>query len=688
MPEREITPSVPRNTGYPDISNNGFNSTGKSLANALSVPVRGNQKVGNLTQANRFPRYAIFIQGFTTQSPDADDVKIVKLYDFSCINNGENLSFAQVLRQIGKTLQQPVTMLTTESKNIDSWNNGRSCPESDEISRITNIPSKIDGIVSQVMGLLPGSQPLAITQYIVGPLLEFAANALEGKPTSPEQAFALVQQVTQQARDTIMTTNHLEQMRLRTRPTSTHKEPQVGLPIFHIKDGVNHINLENKGKVNSVPVREGDGKIFAVVAKGAKGAERRHQVYFNHLAQKWEMMGDGRFNRFSKKEQRLVYKFSLGTHYRYQPEITDKTAIYGVLNPFFPQSERLQAVGMFGQLVPYRYDVATGQSFIYDASQVNSHAHEVVLAQNEWHLKAPLNRKIRVESLYSPEHGGNLNVAVVREVKGREILAQVNPDTGFFWGKKFIRNEDGNLEPVSSKLRKHEPAKNTGEGNNNVDKKISDEEIIYDEGNKCYRVKRELSFIDLCSGRPTKYPVIGEGSISTVYDTGDGYVVKKYTGKIDPEYKSRLQYAKNNAKGFNRYYGESSGFVSVTPDKNGFASVSVRLKKIDGVALNNIKSIADKSLLTDMLLELKSKRLAENLANLLRDKGIAHYDINQGNVIYSKDKGFSIIDFDSAIFAPEQKKISQSITDGMRSRLSYVLGETKTDIRGRLSQLY
>lgn len=136
------------------------------------------------------------------------------------------------------------------------------------------------------------------------------------------------------------------------------------MPIFHIKDGVNHINLENNSKVYSVPVSERNGKIFAFVPKGTESGGKRHQVYFNHLAQKWERTGDGKFNRFSKREQRIVHKYSLGTYDRYQPKMTDRIVVYSVINPFSSRTKRLSAVEILSRLVPYRYDFTTGKSFI------------------------------------------------------------------------------------------------------------------------------------------------------------------------------------------------------------------------------------------------------------------------------------------------------------------------------------
>ncbi|WP_061770792.1 hypothetical protein [Serratia symbiotica] len=132
------------------------------------------------------------------------------------MNNGENLGFSQILRHVGKSLQDPFTMMAIEIKKIYNWNKGFGCPDPDEISKITRITKMVNVIASQLVALLPGSQALAITQYIIGPLLERAANDLEGKPTSPEQEFSLIQQVTQQARFSIMTTKHREQMHLKT----------------------------------------------------------------------------------------------------------------------------------------------------------------------------------------------------------------------------------------------------------------------------------------------------------------------------------------------------------------------------------------------------------------------------------------------------------------------------------------
>ncbi|MDN0088284.1 hypothetical protein QVN42_12950 [Yersinia nurmii] len=338
----------------------------------------------------RMPRYAVFSPKTTPKPPVLDDVKIVKMFDFSCMNNGENLTFAQILRQIGKTLRQPITMMTVESKNIDSWNKGQGCPTDQQIEEATNITAKVDSITSQLLTFLPGSQPLAIAQYIVGPLLEHAANDLEGKPTSPEEELNLLQQVTQQAKFSIGASTHSEQQRLCTKPISEPKLPQVDLPKFHLKDGVNHIKLAINGKRHDVPLLEHKGKSFAVLPKGKNGGERRQQVYFSHLSQEWKTTGDGKFIRFSKLDQRVAHELSLNSHHRHKAA-DGNTNVYSVHNPLPSPPQRLQAIELYGRLVPYRYDAASHEQFVYDARQPESVGHKVEYANKEWHIKAPVS---------------------------------------------------------------------------------------------------------------------------------------------------------------------------------------------------------------------------------------------------------------------------------------------------------
>ncbi|MBN3264161.1 hypothetical protein H5A43_13605 [Pectobacterium brasiliense] len=620
----------------------------------------------------RSSRYAVFPPKTTKQPFISDDVEISRIFDFSCMNNGNYLSFPQIIRQIGNVLQNPVTTLSTEIKNIDSWSKKRGCAPLNEINEIT---SKIDEITSQLLTLLPMSQPLAITQYIVGPLLELAADGLEGKKISID---GILQQITQQARFSIAGMSKTEMMHLSTSPKL--KKNQVDLPGFYIKNGVNYINVNIKNNVLSTPIKEHNGKFFAVVPQVEKNGEHKYQVYFNHLARKWEVTGNGKFNRFSKQERQLVQRLSLENDYR-RP--SDKTTIYCAKNSFPLPPENLEAIEMYGRLVPYRTDPKTGKSFIYDASTKHSDTYEVVIAENEWHLKKIKNYQIKTESLYCPRYGINLDVAVVKKKNGQEILSQINLDAGFFWGNKYCRTKENHLGFFSSVSNKKY----------NCKRNIAMKGINFRNKRGARLSKGCLAYCDSFSsnnditvdGVNTGH-VLSEGSISTVYDIGNGYVIKKYKGYFDDNYRSRIQFAESNVKGFNRYYGNNSATLQVTQHENGKSSVATKLIKIEGFSLSEISVVSDKNILSDILSNIK-KTPHETLSKLLREKGIVHHDINKANIIYNVNQGFSVIDFDSAYFYPDGVSANPSQEEYMKNKFTYVFKETQRDIESRLREL-
>lgn len=182
--------------------------------------------------------------------------------------------------------------------------------------------------------------------------------------------------------------------------------------------------------------------------------------------------------------------------------------------------------------------------------------------------------------------------------------------------------------------------------------------------------------------------VLSEGSISTVYDIGNGYVMKKYKGYFDESYRSRIQYAENNVKGFNRYYGDNSATLQVTQHENGKSSVATKLIKIEGFSLSEINSVSDKDMLNDLLSNIKTKKPNETLSNYLRVKGIVHHDINKANVMYNNiNNELFVIDFDSAYFYPDGVNTSRSQEKYMEDKFSYVFKETQRDIENRLREL-
>lgn len=143
---------------------------------ASALPAGGYQNKA----INRFSRYAVFQPKTTTPSSVPDDVKIEKL-DFSCIEERQNLSISDVFRQIGKTLSNPVSELTKESQVIHYYNNYHRCPTPEEMSNLLSITSAVDKTISIIIALLPGSQPLVVTQRVGGPLFRMIADSIDNK---------------------------------------------------------------------------------------------------------------------------------------------------------------------------------------------------------------------------------------------------------------------------------------------------------------------------------------------------------------------------------------------------------------------------------------------------------------------------------------------------------------------------
>lgn len=649
----------------------------------------------------RINRHAIPQIKETTPVPIIDDVKIVKLHDYSCLNDGEDRSFAEILKRISQSLLQPVTMLTIESKNIASWNKGLGCPEANDIEKISEVTRKVDEVISKITVFLPYGKALDLIQGTIAPLLERIADDLMDKPVSREEELELLLQLIQQTRISSITDNNTGRIsREKYLNTRTKKGP-LELPTFHIQNGVNHIDLVQKGHVNRVPVNDRNGKVFALVSKNDKGKVRHRQVYFNYLHQIWKVTGNVRFNRFSDRERQLAHRYSLGANYQYQHKINNQLSLYTVLNPYTPYPERLNAVEVFGQLVPCRYQAGINKWFIYDAAQPKGQVHEVVIARNQWHLKLPVEEKVKFEMLFSPEYGRDLKVDIIDKVRNKNLFAQINTDTGFLWGKKFILNKHRHLELLSPKKQHDRYYKNRIRQSSASEKKEKNNDaMFYVADSGCFRVKRGMKLSHMCMEpasertsqfeqmiKRNKYPVIAEGSIGIVYDCKDGTVIKKYKGIIDERHKSRLLDAKNNAKGFNRFYGPSSATISITSNDNGSASVSVKLKKIAGTPLSSISTITDKNILNTMMRNIKSDTQAQELSVRLKNLGIVHHDINKGNIIYDVKKGFSIIDFDSANFLPEGNKVDVEKTKYMEGKFKYVFSDTLRDINKQLEKL-
>ncbi|PIJ48254.1 hypothetical protein BL250_14485 [Erwinia sp. OLTSP20] len=178
-------------------------------------------------------------------------------------------------------------------------------------------------------------------------------------------------------------------------------------------------------------------------------------------------------------------------------------------------------------------------------------------------------------------------------------------------------------------------------------------------------------------------PVVAQGSIGTVRDIKNDLLLKEYNGIFNTQYTSRLVSAVLNTEGFNRYYGTGAGQLLYLDCGNGHARVACKMKKIPGIALdtalknNNLpqlKAIAD---------EISACNWPQRLATLLKEKGIEHNDINMGNILYSKENGFSLIDFDSASFLTAGNMLSQGQTETLRKNLQHQFNEVERALKNK-----
>ncbi|CAX55034.1 ADP-ribosyltransferase [Erwinia pyrifoliae] len=127
------------------------------------------------------------------------DVKIGKL-DFSCLEERRTLTLADIFRQIGNTLLNPIEELAKESQVIDYYNSLRRCPDDEEIKFLSAVTSKVDQVVNALISMVPGVMPAVIIHRVGGALFRIFADDLEGKPVDFYNVQSINEQVLMMAK--------------------------------------------------------------------------------------------------------------------------------------------------------------------------------------------------------------------------------------------------------------------------------------------------------------------------------------------------------------------------------------------------------------------------------------------------------------------------------------------------------
>lgn len=180
-----------------------------------------------------------------------DEVKIEKLYDFSCIYDRENITIAGFIRQVGETLSAPITTLIQEIQVIHHHNTiTKGCPSKNEQDELKAITSKVDAIWLTLISLLPGSHHIVLLQQIIGPTFKLIANDLEGKPWNTEEVNEIIAQIDLLSKEMIKTLT----------PTEINSLKMKDGAISPINEKFYYENSATKIKINNVNHVLYDGK--------------------------------------------------------------------------------------------------------------------------------------------------------------------------------------------------------------------------------------------------------------------------------------------------------------------------------------------------------------------------------------------------------------------------------------------
>ncbi|MGP3591159.1 hypothetical protein [Vagococcus sp. WN89Y] len=212
-----------------------------------------------------------------------DDVKVVQLFDLACIEARDSLSWSDIARVIGETLESPVTKLSEESAIVHSWNTGKGCPPPEELENMRAITSRIDQVLSLILQMLPHAQPIRIAQNLIGPGLQIMADDLDGIKTPHSRLTDFVMQLTQTARDMIPTLTTPEKMSLYSKPGekdgSVASNKKTFTKRFIFRAGKTYISVGGK----EYPLRsQSDEKPYIIDDNG-----RLSYVQFNKDVDQW-----------------------------------------------------------------------------------------------------------------------------------------------------------------------------------------------------------------------------------------------------------------------------------------------------------------------------------------------------------------------------------------------------------------
>lgn len=315
----------------------------------------------------------------TTTAPT--QVEREQLFDHDCAKERENLSLAQIFRQIGKTLSRPSTEMFKESKIVfDHLIKGIGCPSQESLAKAEKITAAIDNTFSTVMSLIPGAKMLTVAQNIVGPILELIADSLEGKDIDIAKMIGVDQQILFMMRVSIPTMNREEQAALYGKLAKEVHIPTVKTSILTKR----YVFRDNQAYVNVA------GKEYLL----KKGRDNRpfvannRFINFNHYINHWEFVEREQGDIFSKEnlQNRDHYGISL-------EQLPDNAWMefkeYGFVLIHSSDKGNMKGVFLGGKFIPADWDHAAGAFVAYTHDGNYLEQRVIVSGYNGWKFERP-----------------------------------------------------------------------------------------------------------------------------------------------------------------------------------------------------------------------------------------------------------------------------------------------------------
>lgn len=457
-----------------DNDNNEAKSTGLLIHDTFKADSQttNNMRIppASSEPAFRTKRHIVPNEGQPIQLPSGpDSVKIVPLFDASCKTYSPPLSFAKIFRQIGRSLKNPISEFASASQNIYYHISGKGlgCPSPEDKAEVLKITQPIDEIISRLLSLVPGSQSLAIVQYIVGPLMENAADEMEGLPETNEMM------------DIVAAVNGQARMEAAAMPTQIRNEllenHESNLPPirdskkgkYHIVDGKNKVNVAAWGKhgLFDISFNEGRRTFEARIPFDSLGNNapegKAIPVYYSNLLNRWHSGVNGDRPIYTVGDIGKIEEIAI-PFYNYQIRVKENShpRQYGsgeIITLEIPVSgsntrTHVNAIEMNGQLCPIREtqlpnDRGTGYE-VYDLKDPEAAGRRVKYRNKCWvfahktQSQTKISKELSTQLAKLSDPGGEYNLFYSHDVSQAD-------EKGLFWvgANQYMRSravdEDG-----------------------------------------------------------------------------------------------------------------------------------------------------------------------------------------------------------------------------------------------------